>query len=73
MLNPEDEQKSTYRYEKEALDTAKNSLEKMRLLEKQNAHKMRTIVLPNGAIVSHTSEEKLNEFKRVGKSIFNRF
>lgn len=73
MLNKEDEPKSTYRYEKEALDTAKSNLAKMRELEAKNACRMRTIVLPNGAIVSHTSEEKLNEFKRVGRIIFNRF
>lgn len=49
--------------EEEIHDRAKVALERMKELEKEKRKKMKTIRLPNGSIISSTSEDNLKYYK----------
>jgi hypothetical protein len=49
--------------EEEIHDKAQLALERMKELEKEKRKKMKTIRLPNGAIVSSTSKENLKYYQ----------
>lgn len=66
---PQQDEDYTYSYEKREHERAKRVLEVMKGMERERQNDMHTILLPSGAMVSHTNKEILSEYKKLGKKI----